>query len=197
MEEQQRQGTTRSCMPPATPSELFALLPHAKPFRFVDDILEIDDTHVATSYRLREDEFFYLGHFPDRPVTPGVILLEAMAQCGLVVHSLYLLLREIGAHEAARYRTLFTGAEAEWLEPTFPGSLVVVRSELVAWRSRRIRARVKMYDSRNTLVAQSTLSGVNVLWDQERFHRPERADPAAASQAEIGGAYVSNERAGK
>lgn len=152
-----------------TGSELLALLPQQRPFRFVDEILEIDGKHVIASYRFRENEAFYSGHFPDRPVTPGVVLLEAMAQCGVVIHSLYLLALAASTEEAARYRTLVTGAEVEWLEPVYPGTAVVMHSDLLAWRSRRIRVQVKMHDSKNTLLAQSTISGLGVLWNQEQF----------------------------
>ena len=70
-------------------------VPQQYPFRFIDEILELDDEHIVGSYRFREDEYFYQGHFPDQPITPGVILIETMAQMGVVAFGLYLYTRQI------------------------------------------------------------------------------------------------------
>lgn len=167
-------------------TELLALLPQQSAFRFLDEILEVDDTHVVASYRFREEEFFYPGHFPERAITPGVILLEAMGQCGLVIQSLYLLAAEAGMDEARCYRTMFTSAEVEWLEPVYPGDRVVMHSRLLAWRRRRIRARVGIFGANGRLVAESTVSGFGVRWDREEFRGVEAGLPrvrAAASAA--------------
>ena len=61
-----------------TADEVLAALPQQEPFRFVDEILEIDEEHIVGSYRFRPEADFYRGHFPGNPVTPGVILIESM-----------------------------------------------------------------------------------------------------------------------
>ena len=53
--------------------QILALLPQQRPFRYVDEILEVDEQRIVGRYTFREDEWFYAGHFPGRPVTPGVI----------------------------------------------------------------------------------------------------------------------------
>jgi 3-hydroxyacyl-[acyl-carrier-protein] dehydratase len=58
------------------------LLPHRDPFLFVDELLSYDQQHIVGTKRFGSDEFFFPGHFPDYPVVPGVLLVEAMAQCG-------------------------------------------------------------------------------------------------------------------
>ena len=63
--------------------ELLARVPQAEPFRFIDQILEVDAERISASVRFREDADFYRGHFPGNPITPGVILVEAMAQAGV------------------------------------------------------------------------------------------------------------------
>jgi 3-hydroxyacyl-[acyl-carrier-protein] dehydratase len=168
------------------PSDILAMLPCGSRFRFLDEILEIGGIHVVARYRFREDDFFYPGHFPERAVTPGTILLEAMCQCGLTAQSYYLLARELSIETARDYRILFTGAQVEWFEQTGPGSVITLRSELLAWRRHRIRARVKVFDEQNRLVAESELSGMGVLLKPESsveegttsgnegFARPER-----------------------
>lgn len=60
-------------------------LPHRPPFLLLDEMLEIEPGVRARGlWRLRGDEWFFAGHFPDRPTTPGVLMLESIAQCGAV-----------------------------------------------------------------------------------------------------------------
>ncbi len=66
------------------------LLPYDHPFLFVDELTAINENGSEGHYTFREDEYFYRGHFKDRPVTPGVILTECMAQIGLVCLGIYL-----------------------------------------------------------------------------------------------------------
>lgn len=61
-------------------------LPHGPSFRFVDELTTLQPGREATGrYRVRGDEAFLEGHFPDNPMMPGVILIEAIAQLGGVV----------------------------------------------------------------------------------------------------------------
>ena len=62
------------------PAEVLAALPQKEPFRFLDEIVELDDEHIVARYTFREEADFYRGHFPGNPITPGVILIETMAQ---------------------------------------------------------------------------------------------------------------------
>ena len=58
-----------------------SLLPHKKPFLFVDTLLSADETGAIGEYTFTEEKNdFFKGHFPDYPVVPGVILVEAMSQ---------------------------------------------------------------------------------------------------------------------
>ncbi len=62
--------------------DIECLLPHRKPFLFVDEIISADDKGSVSQHTFTEDEFFFTGHFPQYPVVPGVILVETMAQAG-------------------------------------------------------------------------------------------------------------------
>ena len=73
-----------------TSEEVLAAIPHQEPFRFIDEILELDEDHIVSRYRFRPESDFYRGHFPGNPVTPGVILIESMAQAGIVALGIYL-----------------------------------------------------------------------------------------------------------
>jgi 3-hydroxyacyl-[acyl-carrier-protein] dehydratase len=62
--------------------EIETLLPHRKPFLFVDEIIQADKEKILARHVFTETEFFFAGHFPHYPVVPGVILIETMAQSG-------------------------------------------------------------------------------------------------------------------
>ena len=59
------------------------ILPHRDPFLFLDEVTVLEPgSRVVARTRVREDEWFLTGHFPGRPIMPGVIIVEAMAQTG-------------------------------------------------------------------------------------------------------------------
>jgi 3-hydroxyacyl-[acyl-carrier-protein] dehydratase len=140
---------------------LLALLPQARPFRFVDDLLEIDREHVLCKYTFREDEFFYPGHFPGEPITPGVILTETMAQA-MALHAMYLLSLDLPAAEVEHHRALLTDVHVEFRKPVLPGQTVYARSVATAWRRKKLRSEVELRDESDQLLASGTLSGMGV-----------------------------------
>src|SRR5215470_5007207 len=105
-----------------TPAAVLDALPHRPPFRFIDEILEVDEDHIVAAYRFRADADFYRGHFPGHPITPGVLLLEAMAQAGVVAHGLYLM----GTAADPPLLTLFTDASVEFTGVVRPGERVLI-----------------------------------------------------------------------
>jgi 3-hydroxyacyl-[acyl-carrier-protein] dehydratase len=62
-----------------------SLIPHRPPFLLVDEIVELDPgKRVVGRREIRADDWWFPGHFPDRPVMPGVLTIEAIAQAGAV-----------------------------------------------------------------------------------------------------------------
>jgi 3-hydroxyacyl-[acyl-carrier-protein] dehydratase len=66
-------------------AEIEAILPHRDPFLFLDEVVELEPgRRVVARKRVRPDEWYLAGHFPGRPVMPGVLIVEALAQTGAV-----------------------------------------------------------------------------------------------------------------
>jgi len=66
-------------------SEIEGILPHRPPFLFVDEVVEISETKIIAKKYVRDDEYFFKGHFPNEPIMPGVLIVEALAQTGGVM----------------------------------------------------------------------------------------------------------------
>lgn len=147
---------------PLTTDEVLALVPQQPPFRFLDDISELTAERIVGRYTFRQDESFYAGHFPDMPITPGVILLETMAQTGVVALGIYLKALEVDRQELLRWRSVFTDAEVEFVDAVLPGETVICRAEKVFWRRNKLRSRVEMTRPDGKVVAACTLAGLGV-----------------------------------
>lgn len=148
-----------------TRDEILNAVPQRHPFRFIDDILELDEESIVGAYRFREDEYFYRGHFPGRPITPGVILLETMAQTGVVAFGIYLtLLQSRGtAGDMRDVLTLFTLADGvEFTGIVNPGERVIIRGRKIYFRRGNLRTNVTMERENGEGVCSGVLAGMGL-----------------------------------
>lgn len=102
------------------------LLPHRYPFLLVDKIIEIGDNYIVGIKNITANEPFFQGHFPQEPVMPGVLQVEAMAQTGglLVLNSV---------EEPERYSTYFMKIDGvKFRQKVVPGNTLILRLELLA-----------------------------------------------------------------
>jgi len=107
-------------------NQIMKILPHRPPFLLVDKILEISDKHIIGLKNVTMNEEFFNGHFPERPIMPGVLQIEAMAQAGGV-----LILNTVSDPE--NYLTFFAKIEnAKFKYPVVPGDTLIFKCELLS-----------------------------------------------------------------
>ena len=145
--------------------EVLDLVPQQAPFRFIDEIISLDEEQIVGAYRFREDEYFYRGHFPGRPITPGVILIEAMAQVGVVAFGIYLLAcqKNMRPGQMNMPLSLFSLADnVEFKGMVAPGERVIIKGEKVYFRKNTIKANVSMERENGEVVCVGKLAGMGV-----------------------------------
>jgi 3-hydroxyacyl-[acyl-carrier-protein] dehydratase len=141
-----------------TKEQVLGLVSQKAPFRFIDRLLEIDENHAVGEYTYRPDEYFYAGHFPGLPVTPGAIFIETMGQtAGALL--VYLLGLENPVEDVRRFVAMGTDASAEFLRVVRPGETVRARADKVFWRGRKLKSRVELSLTDGTPVSQGTIGG--------------------------------------
>ena len=99
------------------------IIPHRDPFLLLDEIIELDTFKAIGIKRVTPDEFYFKGHFPGKPVVPGVILVESLAQVGAVI---------ILSHDKYKGKiAYFTGIKnAKFRKSVLPGDTVYLHCEV-------------------------------------------------------------------
>ena len=105
--------------------KIMSILPHRPPFLLIDRILELSPTHVVGMKNVTMNEDYFVGHFPGSPVMPGVLQVEAMAQCGGV-----LVLSSVPDPE--NYLTYFMKMDkVKFKQKVLPGDTLIFKAELI------------------------------------------------------------------
>lgn len=106
--------------------KIMAMLPHRPPFLLVDKIFELSDHHVVGLKNVTMNEPFFVGHFPDAPVMPGVLIVEAMAQTGGI-----LVLSTVPDPE--NYLTYFMKIDnVKFKHKVLPGDTLIFKCDLIS-----------------------------------------------------------------
>ncbi len=134
---------------------IMQLIPHRYPFLMIDRVVDVETGVHATGIKnVSIDEFFFQGHFPQRPVMPGVLIIEAMAQTAavLVVHSL-------GQSSEGKLVYFMSVDNARFRRPVTPGDRLAVRVV-----KKQSRGNVWKFDGEATvdgkLIAEATFAAM-------------------------------------
>jgi 3-hydroxyacyl-[acyl-carrier-protein] dehydratase len=104
-----------------------SILPHREPFLFIDEVTEIDGNKKVVAVKdIKNNEGFFEGHFPGRPIMPGVLIIEAMAQASIILYSI------CKPEIALTHPNYYLGkVKAEFLSPVLPGDKLILETNNV------------------------------------------------------------------
>jgi len=112
-------------------NEIKKYLPHRYPFLLVDKIIDIEEPKITGIKCVTANEPFFQGHFPEMPVMPGVLIIEALAQtCGILA-----LRKEENRGKIAFFASI---ANAKFRKPVVPGDTLILEVEITKYRAGKI-----------------------------------------------------------
>jgi 3-hydroxyacyl-[acyl-carrier-protein] dehydratase len=116
--------------------EIMSILPHRYPLLLIDRIVEIErKTRIVAIKNVTINEPHFAGHFPDFPIMPGVLIVEAIAQAGGA-----LLLTEFSQHDRDTKLMVFTGIDnARFRRPVVPGDQLRIEVTVLNWRTTAVK----------------------------------------------------------
>jgi 3-hydroxymyristoyl/3-hydroxydecanoyl-(acyl carrier protein) dehydratase len=112
-----------------TLSEIMAIIPHRPPFLFVDEVTRFTpDKTIETRRIIRMDEPFFAGHFPGKPIMPGVLIIDALAQTSglLLGFSKKITLQRAGAAVPPPEFFYLAASTMKFMNPSYPGDTLVM-----------------------------------------------------------------------
>jgi len=159
-----------------TIQEIMDFLPHRYPFLMIDRVLEFEpQKRIVAIKNVTMNEPFFQGHFPNYPIMPGVLVVEAMAQAGALI-----MLSEITDRESKL--AVFTGIEkAKFRRPVTPGDQIRFEVEVLSFRSRagRIQGRATV---EGKLACEATLTCAVVTREREQRAHGDTPPPEAPAE---------------
>ncbi len=107
--------------------EIQKYLPHRDPFLFVDEVFYLEKGEsIKAKVTFKDDSFFFKGHFPDRPIVPGVIIVESMAQVGGI-----LIYKSFEDSSLGKDPALVGIDNVRFKAPTLPNDTLIIEASLV------------------------------------------------------------------
>ena len=109
--------------------EVMQILPHRFPFLMVDGVLKVEGNKIIAFKNVTINEYYFQGHFPNHPIMPGVLRLEAVAQVAGI-----LMLRQ--AENLGQLAYFMAADEVKWRKPVVPGDVLIIEVELTKSRGK-------------------------------------------------------------
>jgi 3-hydroxyacyl-[acyl-carrier-protein] dehydratase len=156
-------------------NQIMAILPHRYPFLLIDRVVELQRKQRIVAIKcVTMNEQFFQGHFPDYPIMPGVLMVEAIAQAGGA-----LLLTEVPDRDGKLM--VFTGIErAKFRRPVVPGDVVRIEVDVLQWKPRAVRLQGNAMVG-GKLVCEATITCQLVPRRQGGSGHPAHAEAEAAA----------------
>lgn len=153
-------------------NDILRILPHRFPFLLIDRVIDLTrKQRIVAIKNVTINEPFFAGHFPNMPIMPGVLIVEAIAQAGGA-----LLLTEVEDRDDKLM--VFTGIErARFRCPVVPGDQLRIEVEVKAWRTTAVRMEGVAFVA-DKRVAEATVTCQ--LVDRSRARRDSGSEPAPA-----------------
>jgi len=132
-------------------------LPYGDKFKFVDEIIEIDEDHIHASFTFDGSQEFHEHHFIGNPITPGVILTECAAQISLACLGIYLHGKD---YDFSSFSFGMTASKVDFYIPVKKGERVVVEADKQVFRFGKLKCSFKMFNEDRKLVCRGELAGM-------------------------------------
>jgi UDP-3-O-[3-hydroxymyristoyl] N-acetylglucosamine deacetylase/3-hydroxyacyl-[acyl-carrier-protein] dehydratase len=134
-------------------NDVMKLLPHRPPFLMVDRIVALAEAKCTGVKQVTMNEWYFTGHFPNHPILPGVLQLEAMAQVGSI-----LLLRQPG--NAGRIGYFMSADEVKFRRPVVPGDTLFIEVEVTQKKRNIVKAKAQCLVNGEVTSEASMMFGV-------------------------------------
>src|SRR5437660_8777040 len=154
-------------------NDILRILPHRFPFLLIDRVIDLTRRErIVAIKNVTINEPFFAGHFPNLPIMPGVLIVEAIAQAGGA-----LLLTEVEDREGKLM--VFTGIErARFRRPVVPGDQLRIEVDVKAWRGDAVRMQGTVFVE-DKKVAEAIVTCRLVDRDRGRSSQAEGDEPAS------------------
>lgn len=139
-----------------TIDDILSIIPHRPPYRFVDSLQEIDLNHIKGKCFLSKESFFYQGHFPEAPITPGYIITEAMAQIGILAFGIHL----VGKDYKNVKNAFLASTDVKFYNVSYPNDVIHVHAEKIYFRFNKLKCNISAYNQNELLLCRGVFSGI-------------------------------------